>query len=75
MRLTEENVKGQIYYTAKCNQNRPWNWPDVVDWCEDTFGPHTGKPGSTWFKNDIVKGGKLWFKEKEDLLFFMLRWS
>ena len=37
-----------------------------VKWCEETFKPNTFK---------YFYDGKIYFKHKKDLMWFMLRWS
>lgn len=66
--------------------NEPWDlWigyyspmipeevPDVLGWCEDTFGLRS-------FHIDSVirwgySGGDIWFRNREDVDWFLLRWS
>jgi hypothetical protein len=82
IKLDEGRVYGSRYYTAKpllefesiwmANMS-PWN--DMVEWCVDTFGP-TPKdgvwtPSSRWYVNNAT----FWFRNQEDLMIFVLRWS
>ena len=53
-------------------------WSDIVAWCVDTFGPSgtdenpgVWTPGERWYANN----GKVWFREKADCEWFILRWS
>jgi hypothetical protein len=75
MRLGKEIIRDnqQCYYTAKPGVARPWK--DIVKWCEKTYGPDAGSANSRWYRNDIVQGGKLWFRDEQDLTMFMLKWS
>lgn len=73
MRLSEETDRsGRHYYTAKPGESRPWK--KIVAWCAQEYGP-AGGVGSRWSRNDIVKGGKLWFRDEQDLVWFTLKWS
>ena len=73
MKLSEEtDRKGQHYYTAKPGLARPWQ--DIVAWCILMYGPPSGSK-NRWHRNDIVKGGKLWFRDKKDLEWFVLKWN
>lgn len=73
MRLGEETDRsGCHYYTAKPGTARPWK--KIVAWCAQTYGPPSG-PDNRWHRNDIVKGGKLWFRDKQDLVWFSMKWS
>jgi hypothetical protein len=68
----ETDRSGQQYYTAKPGTTRPWQ--EIVTWCAQTYGP-PGSPSNRWHRNDIVKGGKLWFKNEQDLMWFNLKWA
>lgn len=75
MRLSEEMIDDVLYYTAKSSKHKPWPWKEIVPWCIQTYGPSAKGPGGPWYMNEIVTHGKLWFKEKDDFVFFILRWS
>lgn len=81
--LDEGRVSGTRYYTIKpmytwdvtydWDSIRPWH--DMVAWCVNIFGP-TPKdgvwtPGARWYVNNT----KFWFRNQEDQMMFMLRWS
>ena len=73
MRLGKEiDRSGCHYYTAKPGITRPWK--KIVAWCAQTYGPPSG-PTNRWHRNDMVKGGKLWFRDEQDLAWFNLKWS
>lgn len=73
MKLGEETGRsGQQYYTAKPELTR--SWKEIVSWCAQTYGPPDG-PGNRWHRNDIVKGGKLWFRDEQDLTWFLIKWQ
>jgi len=69
---TETDRSGCHYYTAKPGTTRPWK--EIVAWCAREYGP-AGGPNSRWARNDIVKGGKLWFKDEQDFVWFTLKWA
>lgn len=83
MELTQDEgrVYGARYYTLQ-----PWfewwrpggsnvTWNDMVAWCVETYGPSAKDgvwtPGMRWYVNNA----KFWFREKDDLMYFVLRWS
>lgn len=72
MRLSTEIYRGQMYYTAR--PDKGLSWPKIESWCTQTYGP-AGGPGNRWSFNTIVQGGKLWFKDEKDLLWFRMKWS
>ena len=73
MRLSEETDRsGCHYYTAKPGESR--HWKKIVDWCAQTYGPPSSAD-NRWHRNDIVKGGKLWFRDKQDLVWFLIKWQ
>ena len=80
MRIGKEVIRGgqQYYYTAKPGTAKPWK--EITEWCVQNYGPDaenasSSYPDSRWYRNDIVQGGKLWFKDEQDLIMFLLRWS
>lgn len=75
MRLGKEIIRAnqQYYYTAKPGVTRPWQ--DIVKWCTQTYGPDAGSTDCRWYCNDVVQGGKLWFRDEQDFTMFVLRWS
>jgi hypothetical protein len=73
MRLCKETVCGQLYYTVKPGLTRPWQ--EIVAWCARTYGPSTAIL-DRWGQNRIiVSGGKLWFRDEQDLAWFNLKWA
>jgi len=46
-----------------------------MEWCVTTFGPTpvdgVWTPGGRWYANNA----KFWFRDKEDMLVFVMRWS
>lgn len=78
-------VYGLHYYTVE-PRNLEWQdtrnmWEDMMLWCRNQFG-ETGdlwqerksfaqEPNQRWYANDR----KFWFRNEEDLLMFVLRWS
>jgi hypothetical protein len=85
MELTQSTgtVYGARYYTLKPGFFAPWK--EIISWCVQSFGPVVGSiwadeewvdgkapgPGGRWYLN----GGKIWFREKDDMAYFILRWS
>ena len=65
-----------MMYTAKLPEDRGWR--DRLEWCEQQFGPATAiEYGNAW-----LKGARWWrlndlicFGDKQDLTFYLLRWS
>lgn len=53
----------------------PRNYREIVEWCNKVFGPggYHDTPQARW-KDDIFYG-EAWFKNKEDLEWFVLRWE
>lgn len=54
----------------------PKYYREIVEWCLKAFGPagwHDTTPQARW-KNDIFYG-EVYFKNKEDLEWFVLRWA
>lgn len=81
--LDEGQVFGARYHTVKpmyawdieYNWHSIKPWHDMVAWCVKTYGP-TPKdgiwtPGARWYVNNT----KFWFRNQEDQVIFMLRWS
>lgn len=81
--LDEDQVYGARYHTVKpmyawdieYNWHSIKPWHDMVAWCVKTYGP-TPKdgiwtPGARWYVNNT----KFWFRNQEDQVIFMLRWS
>lgn len=75
-RLETETGKvfGETYHVAK-PINAEHKWPAMMAWMIETFGP-TAKDGiwtphQTWYANNA----RFWFRHREDLLLFTLKWS
>lgn len=71
--ISEGTVYGQKYLTVHPTSGNRWN--DMMEWTVTTFGP-TAKdgvwtPDQRWYANNA----KFWFRDKQDLEWFMLRWS
>jgi hypothetical protein len=80
--LDEGRVYGARYYTVKpefdwwapgSQQNNIWR--DMIEWCVETYGPSAKDgvmtPGQRWYANNA----KFWFREPDDLMMFVLKWS
>jgi hypothetical protein len=78
----EGRIHGARYHTIKPEfdwqhhvglQNN--NWRNMIEWCVEVFGPSAKmgvwQPGSRWYANNA----KFWFREEEDAIMFILRWS
>jgi len=78
---SESRVSGARYYTVK--PIWPWadfawsykHWNDMTAWCVEEYGPTpvdgVWTPGAKWYANNA----KFWFREKDDLVYFILRWG
>ena len=63
------------YHVAK-PINAAQQWPHMMSWVIQTFGPITAKdgmwtPGQRWYANNA----KFWFRNQADLTLFLLRWN
>jgi hypothetical protein len=79
--LGESRMSGARYYFAKpiwpcmdfalCSQF----WNDMIAWCVNEYGPTPSDgvwtPGAKWYANNA----KFWFREQNDLAYFILRWG
>lgn len=78
-------VYGLGYHTVE-PRNLEWQdtrnmWEDMMLWCRNQFGETgnlwretknlTPEPHQRWYANDR----KFWFRNEEDLVMFVLRWS
>lgn len=61
--LWTEQFQAAGYYHAQPGDLQ--HWPDIHEWCEETFG----KDHYAW------NGGNFWFEKHEDAVMFALRWS
>lgn len=71
------NFDDEVWYVAAFNQ--PHKVDEVLamtKWCHQTFGEsgHNHLTCQTRWKDEIVYG-EVYFKNKDDLLMFVLRWS
>ena len=76
---SEGTVYGKRYYTVQ--PVGMVNWQELQDWCVDKFGECssiwqetknlTPKPHQRWYANNR----KFWFRNEQDRLLFVLRWS
>ena len=73
--IEKGTVYGEPYYAVKL-----YNivWHEVESWCIDSFGPSgtEDRPGAwtpyeRWYANNAI----LWFRDKKDLDWFILRWA
>ncbi len=85
MELTQDEgrVYGARYYTVQPvpswdfyhTQAGVDRWNDMVVWCVETYGPSSvdgvWTPGMRWYVNNA----KFWFRNKDDMAYFILRWS
>jgi len=80
----ERRISGARYYTVKplfdwwapgSLSDTNINWRGMMEWCVTTFGPTpvdgVWTPGGRWYANNA----KFWFRDKEDMLMFVMRWS
>jgi hypothetical protein len=80
----ESRVSGARYYTVKpifewwvpgSLSDTNTTWRDMMEWCVSTYGPSANmgvwEPGAKWYANNA----KFWFREKDDLAYFILRWG
>jgi len=78
---SEGRVYGARYLTVQPELGNSWiysssnNWKEMTEWMIETFGP-TPKDG-VWTPNArwYVNNSKFWFRNEEDLNWFVLRWS
>ena len=72
-------VYGKRYHTI-APPMRESNWPAMMAWCVETFGPTgdlwkeakslTPEPNQRWYANNA----KFWFLEEKDFNWFVMRW-
>lgn len=77
LEVEDGTVFGDPYYRV-VDRHGLWSsdgqvqWRPMVDWCENSFGFRIEKgPGARWYLGQ----GSFWFKDKQDLTLFMLKWS
>jgi hypothetical protein len=69
------NVYDVQYHVAK-PINAEQQWPHMMSWVIQTFGPIIAKdgmwtPGQRWYANNA----RFWFQNEADLALFLLRWN
>ena len=78
--INEGRVYGAKYYTVLPQVPEMYHqiqqtWLDMEKWMTETFGPQPENgvftPGARWYAND----SRFWFRNKEDLEWFILRWQ
>lgn len=77
--LDEGRVYGSLYYTVESRMTWDPNWynqcwHDMENWCKDTLGlsPSTVvTPNARWY----AFNSRFYFREKEDQMMFVLKWS
>lgn len=79
MRLLVSEYKWQdeIYHTVQPYQiPEPYSnmWKDMFNWCEEKFGT-AGDPWANETARWYANSGKFWFKNDDDHILFLLRWS
>ena len=67
-------VFGKEYLVAPMNAEG--QWPDMMTWMVETFGPLDDSqgvftPDQRWYANNA----KFWFRNRKDRDWFVLRWS
>jgi hypothetical protein len=74
--LDEGRVYGSRYLTV--HPSNGWHWNEMMAWMIDTFGPSGTKdkpmvwtPDQRWYANNA----KFWFRDKQDLEWFVLKWA
>lgn len=73
--IDEGRISGSRYHRAKPEGNTLGDWHQMLDWCEDTYGPTpedgVWTPNARWYMNN----SKFWFRELKDLEWFVLKWQ
>ena len=71
--LSKGTIYGTEYLTVHPNNSDAWN--EMMAWMIKQFGPSADNgvwtPNMRWYANNA----KFWFREEQDLLMFVLRWS
>jgi hypothetical protein len=77
LEVDEGRVYGSRYYTVHpiIGWDDLASWPNMVEWCKQTFGP-TAKdgiwtPGMRWYVNNA----RFYFRTEADRDWFLLRWA
>lgn len=73
LEYSDGRVYGARYLTVHPLNGARWN--DMMEWMVKTFGPtaHDGvwTPGMRWYANNA----KFWFRNEQDKMLFVLKWS
>lgn len=74
--LSEGTIYGQKYLTVGPQSGAQWD--KMMAWMVETFGPSGTKdnpgvwtPDQRWYANNA----KFWFRDKQDLEWFILKWA
>jgi hypothetical protein len=71
--FSEGTVYGQKYLTVHPTSGARWD--AMMEWMVKTFGPSAWDgvwtPDQRWYANNA----KFWFRDKQDLEWFMLKWA
>ena len=59
------------WYVAEFNVK---DFTDVVHWCREQFGPHPRHPDA-WSRWKHTYENKIHFRDEQDYMWFLLRWS
>ena len=59
------------WYVAEFNVK---DFTDVVHWCREHFGPHPRHPDA-WSRWKHTYENKIHFRDEQDYMWFLLRWS
>jgi len=72
MELGEGTVYGERYLTVYPALR---HWHEMISWTANTFGPTVDDgvwtPGQRWYVNNA----RFWFRDEQDRILFLLRWS
>ena len=71
--FSEGTVYGKKYLTAGPQSGARWD--KMMEWMVETFGPTAvdgvWTPDQRWYANNA----KFWFRDKQDLEWFVLKWA
>ena len=71
--LSKGTIYGTEYLTVHPNNSTAWN--EMMAWMIEQFGPSADNgvwtPDMRWYANNA----KFWFRNEQDLLLFVLKWS
>lgn len=84
LRRVQQDIEAQAFrveveFAHGYHVARPVNaldeWPHMMRWMIDTFGP-TAKdgiwtPGQRWYANNA----RFWFRQEQDLMLFVMKWQ